>query len=496
MVPTRSSVLIADVYDVLRMVLGLPYRNLPQPCHIMTMANRFGVYHHLLLINALAAVIVCPFSFHNAHLTTIKRQQPDGRSSSKHSSRAHEATAINQYCDHPNDDDSPLLIPITNPNLQHNATSLSNISISQVLRGIDALYPPIELSKRNAHSRTDGYWKYVARGEEPPMEFTYGEFDVVFFATLLDMAWEHYRSGNQEESTTSSTIPWKDKVFCDIGSGTGRLVLGAASLHPHWKMCRGIEILETIHNVSLQVLDECCKQLIIVDDDDDAVMPPKTNRSSIQKVKYALPIPNNITANQTNNEETIISDSIPDNLNLAPIQFTCGSFTDPYQYMGDIDCAFIFSSCMKPPLLKELSIAIGRQFRPGSIIITTEFPLVLRGQINALNGDDSMPHGEYEIELLERVDGYCWLMGGESTAYIHRVKQSLWKEYGDGPRTRPQMSLEDEAYQLVQLMESGKLTDVKAFWRDVHNELTFRGIASVESLSYEELIIALLSISD
>ena len=56
--------------------------------------------------------------------------------------------------------------------------------------------------------------------------------------------------------------------------------------------------------------------------------------------------------------------------------------------------------------------------------------------------------------------------------------------------------LEDEAYQLVQLMESGKLTDVKAFWRDVHNELTFRGIASVESLSYEELIIALLSISD
>ena len=459
------------------------------------MANRFASIY--LLLSALATVIVCPFSFHNAHSTAKQRQQPIGCSSSKHSihykssSEAHKATHQDY---HPNDSDPLLLLPLPNPNLQHNATSLSNISISHVLRGVDALYPPIELSKRNAHSRTDGYWKYVARGEEPPMEFTYGEFDVVFFATLLDMAWEYYKSSNQEESTTTSK-PWKDKVFCDIGSGTGRLVLSAASLHPHWKMCRGIEILETIYNVSLQVLDECCQLLMIEENDYDAVMPSKTNSSGIQKVKYALPMPNNITTKQTNNTEATINDFIPDNLKLAPIHFTCGSFTDPYQYMGDIDCAFIFSSCMKPPLLRELSIAIGRQFRPGSIIITTEFPLVLRGHIDALTGDDSMPHGEYEIELLERVEGYCWLMGGESTAYIHRVKHSLWKEYNH-PRTKPQMSLEDEAYQLVQLMDSGKLTDVKAFWRDVHNELTFRGIASVETLSYEELILALLSITD
>jgi hypothetical protein len=32
------------------------------------------------------------------------------------------------------------------------------------------LYPPFELEKRNAQSRTDGYWKYVSRGEEPPKE--------------------------------------------------------------------------------------------------------------------------------------------------------------------------------------------------------------------------------------------------------------------------------------------------------------------------------------
>jgi hypothetical protein len=117
---------------------------------------------------------------------------------------------------------------------------------------------------------------------------------------------------------------------------------------------------------------------------------------------------------------------------------------------------------------------------------------VLRGRIPPSKEDESMPHGEYDIELLDKVDGWCWLTGGESTAYIHRVKTSLWNDYA-GPRTKPKMTLEDEAYQLVQLMESGQLTDVKAWWRDVHNELRFRGI-SLKDLSYEDLIIELLKL--
>ena len=59
------------------------------------------------------------------------------------------------------------------------------------------------------------------------------------------------------------------------------------------------------------------------------------------------------------------------------------------------------------------------------------------------------------------------------------------------------MTLEDEAYRLVQLLESGQLTDTKAWWRDVHNELSFRGqldCVSLEDLSYEDLIIKLLKL--
>ena len=365
------------------------------------------------------------------------------------------------------------LIPIPNPNSNPHSKSLSGVSYASVSRGIDALYPPHELEKRNAHSRTDGYWKYVSRGEDPPKEFTYGEFDVEFFGELLDIAWNYFVCGNESGSGSgnSSSIPWKDKVFCDIGSGAGRLVLSAAALHPHWKLCRGLEILPTIHDVSVQVLNDCKLR----------------NVESANSTEYSLRIPN-FKSNETIAE---VQDDSNAHLPLAPIHLTCGSFTDPYECLYDLDCAFVFSSCMKPQLLNELSIAIGRQLRPGSIIITTEFPLVLRGTIDPLEEDDTMPHGDYEIELLDKIDGWCWLMGGQSTAYIHRVKKSLWKEY-DGPRTKPVLSLEDEAYRLVQLIESGKLTDPKAFWRGVHNELSFRGI-DAKSLSIEEIVLELIS---
>ena len=52
-----------------------------------------------------------------------------------------------------------LLLPETNPNFDPNTQSLSSVPYSLVISGINALYPPNELSKRNAASRSDGYWK-------------------------------------------------------------------------------------------------------------------------------------------------------------------------------------------------------------------------------------------------------------------------------------------------------------------------------------------------
>ena len=86
-----------------------------------------------------------------------------------------------------------------------------------------------------------------------------------------------------------------------------------------------------------------------------------------------------------------------------------------------------------------------------------------------------MPHGHYEIQLLEKISGWCWLLGGESTAYIHRVVTSLWEEYA-GPKKPPQSSLEEEAFRLVQLMEKGALTDRNAFLRKVRNDMIFHDL--------------------
>ena len=99
--------------------------------------------------------------------------------------------------------------------------------------------------------------------------------------------------------------------------------------------------------------------------------------------------------------------------------------------------------------------------------------------LRANSGGDGQHRGGlgavYEIELLEKVDGWCWLLGGESTAYIHRVKRSSWEDYA-GPRRRPQSSLEEEAYNLVQLIENGTLTNKNDFLRRVRNSMIFHDL--------------------
>ncbi|KAL9180256.1 hypothetical protein ACHAXT_008226 [Thalassiosira profunda] len=354
--------------------------------------------------------------------------------------------------------DEECLIPEANPNSDPTATSLSGVRYLDVSSGIDALYPPAELSRRNARSRTDGYWKYVELGEAPPQEFTYGEFDIDFFGLLLDRAWGYYLDGIEEDAAYDNAPAWTNKTFCDIGSGAGRLVLTAAALHPGWKVCRGIEILEGLHDVAVSIAEGCR-----VDTDERLQMGISEEGCS----RHILRVPRN---------ESCANEQSDEYLPLASIQFACGSFADPYEYLGDVNCAFVFSSCMRPDLIRQLSVAVGRQCKPGAIVITTEYPLHLRGIIEPLEGDASMPHGSYEIELVEKIDGWCWLMGGVSTAYVHRVKTSLWEEYA-GPRERSQLPLEEEAFRLVQRMESGELTDSEAFVRRVRNQMVFHNVS-------------------
>jgi hypothetical protein len=110
-------------------------------------------------------------------------------------------------------------------------------------------------------------------------------------------------------------------------------------------------------------------------------------------------------------------------LPMAPVSLSCGSFEDPNMSLGDVDCAFAFSSCFTPDLMERLGQAVGRQCKKGSIIITTDYMLPLVNTIPPIEGDER--GGNYRLELAEKVDGWCWLTGGTSTAYIHRVVDSL-----------------------------------------------------------------------
>jgi len=102
------------------------------------------------------------------------------------------------------------------------------------------LYPPAEVALRNAASRTDGYWPFVSNGEEPPLVLTYGEFPLPFFDAVVDKCCAH--AGLEDDRRAA--------VLCDIGSGSGRLTLWAATSQRPWGKVVGVEVLPALHRTA------------------------------------------------------------------------------------------------------------------------------------------------------------------------------------------------------------------------------------------------------
>jgi len=335
------------------------------------------------------------------------------------------------------------LMPEENPDADPEAQSVSGVRYASVLSGMHKIFPPQDLEQRNALSRSDGYWPYIQKGSDPPKQFTYGEFDVYFFAELLDTAYKIYFNKDDQKAQKD----WQSKTFVDIGSGMGRLVLAAAALHPGWKTCRGVELLPGIHKAAQDNLESC----------------RTTTGAQGDEASYTL---------DASNEETGQQESLA----LAPIQFTCGSFDDPYVYFGDADCVFVFSSCMSQGLMGSLSKSIGRQCKPGTIVITTEFMLTLEGRIEPVEEDLRVPSGSYKLELVEQIDGWVWLTGGTSTAFIHKVVESLWED-GVGALEPPTLSAEDMCYNAIKDLESGDyMANTESFLRGIYNNMSIHGL--------------------
>lgn len=125
--------------------------------------------------------------------------------------------------------------------------SSGGVAYQDVINGMDELFPPKGLDQRIALSRKDGYWPFISSGDEPPQQFVYGEFEVDFLARVLDRAVVELSASHHDDEIT----------FCDLGSGTGRLVLATAALYPSWKLCRGIELLQGIYDQAVVHLESC-----------------------------------------------------------------------------------------------------------------------------------------------------------------------------------------------------------------------------------------------
>lgn len=146
---------------------------------------------------------------------------------------------------------------------------------------------------------------------------TYGEFDLPFFFELL-----------------AAARPRPGEIFCDLGSGCGRLVLAAALTHP-WRKAVGIELIESLHNEAQTMHDKF-----------------------VPLVREA---------------------SLP----LAPCTFTHG---DALLEIGSEVAAnpaapwvvFAYSTCMPSvgPYLAQLSEGLGLALPKGSRVITTDKRLV------------------------------------------------------------------------------------------------------------------------
>jgi len=127
--------------------------------------------------------------------------------------------------------------------LSHSLRPSTNLFtvLDQVSTEVDAIFPPDGIESRNAASRTDGYWRYVQRNDDPPLEFTYGEFPINSFHKVLQTAMSHHSSPTN---------------FIDLGSGAGRLVVAASLLFPCLTPCTGVEVLPSLHDLAASILSD------------------------------------------------------------------------------------------------------------------------------------------------------------------------------------------------------------------------------------------------
>ena len=165
---------------------------------------------------------------------------------------------------------------------------------------------------------------------------TYGEFDVHNFQLSLDAV------------LSASGRCTSEMVFCDIGSGGGRLVLAAAARY-HWKRCLGVEILPTLNALAIQTYDA-------------AVQLGRAQQAPLSECRFV-------------------------ELDLTA--------ADARTVLADVDVAFAFSTCFDDELF---STALRRALPLGALVVTIDAMLPNRELDQEEEEDDDDDEGDHGSE--------------------------------------------------------------------------------------------------
>ena len=191
----------------------------------------------------------------------------------------------------------------------------------------DNLFPPEQYDQRNGVSRKDGYWAFVGKGEDPPLDFTYGEFPLQLFSRLVDRACE-LLAKTQPGASGALFGERSGITLADLGSGAGRLALWAAATSS-WKSVVGVEYL------------------------------PSLASDAAEKLSLARGLPGLL---QTEN--------------VALVE---GSWDDPEALdWPAIDLAFAYTTAIPANadgVLEGLSAALTHRLKRGAVVVTTDYRL-------------------------------------------------------------------------------------------------------------------------
>lgn len=122
------------------------------------------------------------------------------------------------------------------------------VCLSRVDGVLQALYGSVDHSVSAAHaaSQLDRQQRYATTASlQADTELIYGECTTDTLYNLMKIITHH-----QQQHAAISSCCTDDVRFCDLGSGTGRMVLAVSMLYPQYKQCIGVELLPSLHRIA------------------------------------------------------------------------------------------------------------------------------------------------------------------------------------------------------------------------------------------------------